>query len=193
MPNSVNIRGSVGMFDGFGFQISLFKDSCILRHFISSDTKTYKLKKTDSLSFGLLVPGTTSKLTLVKSPTYKKDDIVEGIIELTSEDYYETSNEKERKYKIQLTGYFKTEPLQSIDDKLQKFNTERLDVDYGFSPLDSLTALLRHDNYELKSDTSYGQTVFFLRTYDDTLKIKTKELITIYTKRKNKNDKQTLT
>ncbi len=118
--DTINITGFIGMFAGFGYQIALFKDTCIVRHFIKSDAEMYKLNKDDSLSFGVSVPCKTYKLTLTNKPTFKKGDIVEGIIELTSDEYYEVANGNERKYKIQLTGYFRTEPIASTEETYQK-------------------------------------------------------------------------
>ncbi|THU37980.1 hypothetical protein FAM09_14935 [Niastella caeni] len=120
--DTINIIGFMGMFAGFGYQIALFKDACIVRHFAKSDVEIYKLKKTDSLSFGVSVPCKTYKLTLVSKPTFKKGDIVEGIIELMSDEYYAAANGNERKYKMQLTGYFKTKPLASSAESYQKTN-----------------------------------------------------------------------
>lgn len=115
--DTINIVGFIGMFAGFGYQIALMKDTCIVRHFAKSDAEIYKLNKNDSLEFGISVPCKTYKLTLSKRPTFKKGEILEGIIELTSDDYYEVANGKESKYKMQLTGYFKTTPLESMVDK----------------------------------------------------------------------------
>lgn len=114
--DTINIIGFAGMFAGFGYQIALFKDSCIVRHFAKSDEEIYKLNKNDSLNFGVSVPCKTYKLTLTEKPTFKKGEVLEGIIELTSEDYYDVANDKETKNKIQLTGYFKTDPLTTTDD-----------------------------------------------------------------------------
>ncbi|MBL1162152.1 MAG: hypothetical protein D8M52_10630 [Chlorobi bacterium] len=118
--DTINITGFAGMFAGFGYQITLFKDTCIVRHYAKSDAEIYKLHKTDSLEFGVSVPCKTYKLTLSKKPTFKKGEVLEGIIELTSEDYYEVANRGETKCKIQLTGYFKTDPLESTEDKYLK-------------------------------------------------------------------------
>jgi hypothetical protein len=122
--DTINITGFMGMFAGFGYQIALFKDTCIVRHFAKSDAEIYKLNKTDSLTFGVSVPCKTYKLTLTNKPTFKKGDIVEGIIELTSNDYYEVANDKESKYKMQLTGYFKTDPLESVEDNYKKIQAK---------------------------------------------------------------------
>jgi len=109
--DTIHISSFAGMFAGFGYQVALFGDTCIVRHFVKSDAEIYKLKKTDPPTFGIAVPCRSYKLTLVSRPTFKKGDVVEGIIELTSGEYYEVANGSERKYKIQLTGYFKTAPL----------------------------------------------------------------------------------
>jgi hypothetical protein len=118
--DTINITGFMGMFAGFGYQITLFKDTCIVRHFAKSDAEIYKHHKNDSLEFRVSVPCKTYKLTLTKKPKFKKGDIVEGIIELMSDEYFEVANGNERKYKMQLTGYFKTEPLESTEDKYKK-------------------------------------------------------------------------
>ena len=118
--DTINITGFMGMFAGFGYQIALFKDTCIVRHFMKSDAEIYKLNKTDSLTFGVSVPCKTYKLTLSNKPTFKKGDIVEGTIELMSDEYYEVANGNEKKYKMQLTGYFKTEQLVSTEESYQK-------------------------------------------------------------------------
>lgn len=85
-----------------------------------TDALIYILKKSDSLTFGVSVPCKTYKLTLRNKPTFKKGEVVEGIIELVSDEYYEVANGRETKYKMQLTGYFKTEPLASVEEGYQK-------------------------------------------------------------------------
>jgi hypothetical protein len=119
--DTASITGFMGMFSGFGYQIGLFKDTCIVRHFAKSDTEIYKLSKTDSLTFGVSVPCKSYKLTLVETPILKKGEIISGIIELESEDYFEVANGDENRYRIELKGYFKTEPLQTLDEKLKQY------------------------------------------------------------------------
>ncbi len=116
------VTGFMGMFTGFGFQITLFKDTCIVRYIVASDVEMYKLNKTDSLTIALSVPCKTYKLTLENKPTFEKEEIIQGIIELTSEEYYEVANGKERKYRIELVGYFKAEPLKSLDDMIKSID-----------------------------------------------------------------------
>lgn len=118
--DTINIVGFMGMFAGFGYQITLFKDTCIVRHFAKSDAEIYKLNKNDSLEFGISIPCKTYKLTLSKKPTFQKGEVLEGIIVLTSNEYYEVANGKESRYRMQLTGYFRTDPLESIDDKYNR-------------------------------------------------------------------------
>jgi len=118
--DTINITGFLGMTAAFGYQIALFKDTCIVRHFIKSDAEIYKLKRSDSLTFGISVPCKTYKLTLTAKPTFKKGDVVEGIIELMSDEYYEVANGNETKYKMQLTGYFRTDALESTEDMFKK-------------------------------------------------------------------------
>lgn len=113
--DTILIAGFMGMFSGFGYQIELNKDRCSIHHFVSSDAKIYKLKTTDSLAYGISVPCKSSKLTLIEKPIFKKGEIVSGIIELKSEEYYEVTNGEENIYRAELTGYFKTEPLKILD------------------------------------------------------------------------------
>ncbi len=110
--NTINIVSFLGLTAGFGYQIQLSKDTCIVTYFTKTDAEIYKLKKTDLLAFGVTVPCKNYKLTLVNKPTFKKGESIEGIVELTSEEYYEVNNGNEKKYKMQLTGYFKTDRLK---------------------------------------------------------------------------------
>ena len=118
--DTVRIIGFMDMFAGFGYQIELYKDTCIVHHFATSDAKIYKLKKTDSLAFGVSVPCKTYSLTLTEKPTIKKGEIISGIVELESEDYFEVANGDENKYRVVIKGYFRTEPLQTLDEKYKQ-------------------------------------------------------------------------
>jgi len=109
--DTISIIGFYGMFGGFGYQITIYSDTCLIRYFVKADDQIYKLNKTDSLSFGISVPCEIYQLTLVNQPTFKKGDVVAGIIELTSYEFYEVMNGREKRYKVQLTGYFRTKPL----------------------------------------------------------------------------------
>ncbi len=118
--DTISIVGFMGMFAGFGYHIALFKDSCIVTHFAKSDADIYKLHQNDSLAFGISVPCKNYKLILSKKPTFKKGEVIEGVIELTSDEYYEVSNGEESKDRMQLTGYFRTDPIETVEDKYNK-------------------------------------------------------------------------
>ena len=111
--DTIHIIGFAGMFAGFGFYLDLFKDSCSITHLAKSDAEIYKMNKSDTiLTFGLSVPCPQKNLTLVNKPTFKEGEIIEGILELTSQDYWEVANGHERKYRMQLKAYFKTEGVK---------------------------------------------------------------------------------
>ena len=111
--DTIHIIGFAGMFAGFGFYLDLFKDSCTITHLAKSDAEFYKLNKSDTaLTFGLSVPCPYKNLTLVNKPTFKEGEIIEGIIELTSSDYWEVANGHEKKYRMQLKACFKTEGVK---------------------------------------------------------------------------------
>ena len=112
--STIHITLFAGMFAGFGCTIDLKKDSCMVRYFIKSDVEIYRLRKTDSLNFGISVTCQSFKLTLVNKSTFKNEEIIQGIVELTSDEFYEVANGKENKYKMQLTGYFTTDPIPKL-------------------------------------------------------------------------------
>ncbi len=118
--DTINITGFLGMTAAFGYEIALFKDTCIVRHFMKSDVEIYKLKKTDSLKFGVSVSCRSYKLVLTEKPTFKKGAVIEGMIELTSDDYFEVADGQENKYSMQLTGYFKTAPVESLEEMYKR-------------------------------------------------------------------------
>ena len=46
-------------------------------------------------------------------PLFNENEVIQGIIEMTSDDYYEITHDGEKSKKVQLTSYFKTKPLTS--------------------------------------------------------------------------------
>jgi hypothetical protein len=48
-----------------------------------------------------------------------KNEILEGIVELKSDDFFKIEDGITEKLKLQLTGYFRTGPLTSLNDVLQ--------------------------------------------------------------------------
>ncbi|MBK7307655.1 MAG: hypothetical protein IPI88_11895 [Chitinophagaceae bacterium] len=61
----------------------------------------------------LFITPSSFKLTLVDKPLFNENEVIQGIIEMTSDDYYEITHDGEKSKKVQLTSYFKTKPLTS--------------------------------------------------------------------------------
>jgi hypothetical protein len=111
--DTIHITVLLGISAAFGYQIALVRDTAVVRHVMSSDAPMYKQVATDTLTFGLEVPCIHYTLTLAERPVFKTGAIVEGKIDLTSTDFYEVANGQQHKLSMQLTSYFKTEPLAS--------------------------------------------------------------------------------
>ena len=96
---------------GWGFQLVLYKDSCIAASFGLSDDKVYKYSKsdTDSISY-ILLPNASQKVVLSKKPAFQNGEIIAGAIELKSIPYYYTI--LDGKFTIDLKAYFKTAALK---------------------------------------------------------------------------------
>jgi len=69
----------------WGFQMAIYKDSCVVAPFALSDGKIYKYNKldTDSVDFALL-QSVTRKTVLSKRPSFKEGETVAGLVELKS-------------------------------------------------------------------------------------------------------------
>ena len=111
---SIYIFGFIGTGGNFGYKITLLDDTCTVGYLAKSETAMYRLNKNDSLAPGVLVHCKISKLTLTKKPKPDAGEYAAGILELTSEDYYEVVNGKESKCRMQLTSYFKTNPMLEL-------------------------------------------------------------------------------
>ena len=95
---------------GYGFELLLFKDSCIVASFAISDGKIYKYNKSDrdSISF-IPLPSISQKVTLSKKPSFQKGEVIAGKVEIKSVPFYYT--DLEGKFRIELVAHFKTAPL----------------------------------------------------------------------------------
>ena len=111
--DTIHITVLLGISAAFGYQIALVRDTAVVRHVMSADAPMYKQVATDTLTFGLEVPCIHYTMTLAERPVFKTGAIVEGKIDLTSTDFYEVANGQQHKLSMQLTSYFKTEPLVS--------------------------------------------------------------------------------
>jgi hypothetical protein len=109
--DTINITGYMIGQLGWGFELMLYKDSCIAASFGLSDGKIYKYKKSDTDSIDLiLLPNISQKVVLSKKPAFQGGEIVVGMIELKSIPYYYT--DLDGKYTINLKAYFKTAALK---------------------------------------------------------------------------------
>jgi hypothetical protein len=98
---------------GWGFELVIFKDSCIVASFGLSDSKIYKYNKSDADSIDfILLPSITQNVILSKKPSFQKGEIVAGAIKIKSVPYYYTRFED--KFKIELSAYFRTAPLSEL-------------------------------------------------------------------------------
>lgn len=95
---------------GFGYSVLLSNENtCSISCVIASESGTLKLHKEDALSESLIVPCVSSELIIPSKPKFKQGEIVLGKINLISSDFYDVEEDAEIKYRIELTGYFKTE------------------------------------------------------------------------------------
>jgi hypothetical protein len=104
--DTVLILGHVGMFTGFGFLVALFGDSCIVYQAANSDAPMYKLHKNDSLQFGVDVPCLRFSVTLANKPHFTKGEVIDGIVRLSSEEYYEVGNDGEKRVRMNIYRCF---------------------------------------------------------------------------------------
>lgn len=111
--DTLYILGFAGMFSGFGFYLDLYADSSRVTLYAATDgPEIYKLYPTDSVyQRKLSVPAKFCDLTLTKKPEYRDGEIVEGLVNLDSEDFYSKSHDEQRDDKIQakIRAYFRTD------------------------------------------------------------------------------------
>ena len=104
-----------------GYKIILTSDICTIEYFAAADEDIFKINKTDKPSHFITMICQTSKLTLSEKPQFKVGELIEGTIELTTNDYWSAGKRKDTKVKERLTGYFKTNLLQSIAEQREFF------------------------------------------------------------------------
>jgi hypothetical protein len=97
------------LFAGFDYEIILSKDTGIVKYsvFSSQVAVRYKLHENDGLQTRLAVPVKNYTLRLSKKPAFSKGEVFDGIIELTSEDYYRVRDGEQSRYRMELTSYFR--------------------------------------------------------------------------------------
>lgn len=96
----------------YGFIIYILKDTCIARLIVQSNVANLSLNDSVTKRQIIYVPCKSFNLKLSSEPKFKKEEVVDGIIELTSDNYYEIRNQKNERSKIEMKGFFRTKPLE---------------------------------------------------------------------------------
>jgi hypothetical protein len=108
--DTIHITGYMTGGYGWGFELIIMPENCLIASFGLSDGKIYKYQKSDTDSLDMiLIPPITQKLTLSKKPAFAEGDIISGKVEIKSGPYYYT--QLEGKYSLELVAYFQTELL----------------------------------------------------------------------------------
>lgn len=114
--DTLTIDGAYGLFEGVGFSIKIKNNKATVYHMLASDEfPSYSINENDSLEYRIEVPCTNTKLTLSKRPKLKNGEIIYGMVEFESENYYQSgpmSDEKEigprKKIRMNMKIYFKS-------------------------------------------------------------------------------------
>jgi hypothetical protein len=104
-----------------GYKIILTSDSYTVEYFAAADEGIFRVNKTDKPSHFINMICQTNKLTLSEKPQFKVGELIEGRIELTTNDYWSVGKKKNTKVKERLTGYFKTNLLQASAEQRELF------------------------------------------------------------------------
>ena len=104
----------------FGYKIILTREKCIVKYFSVADENIFKIKKGDKPVSVITFECPINKLTLSQRTKFEIGEPLEGILELTTNDFWSVSNDKDTKVKQQLTGYFKTK-LKNANEKLLNY------------------------------------------------------------------------
>jgi len=92
----------------FGYKIILTRDNCTIKYFSLADEDILKINKADKPSHLISFVCPTNKLTFSQRPQFKIGELIEGVVELTTNDFWSYNKGKNTKVKVKLTGYFKT-------------------------------------------------------------------------------------
>ncbi|MEO9659795.1 MAG: hypothetical protein ABJL43_00275 [Maribacter dokdonensis] len=114
--DTISIDGAYGLFGGFGFSIKFVDNKPVVYHMLAGDDfPEYSETLEGELKFRIEVPCIESNLTLSKFPESKKDDIIYGILEFKSKEYYsgamlvdEEEHGVRKKTRMDMKVYFKS-------------------------------------------------------------------------------------
>ena len=119
--DTIYITSALAARDGsFGYKIILTREKCIVKYFSVADENIFKIKKSDKPVSIITFECPINKLTLSQKTKFEIGEPLEGILELTTNDFWSVSNDKDTKVKQQLTGYFKTK-LKNANEKLLNY------------------------------------------------------------------------
>ena len=96
----------------FGYKIILTRDSCTIKYFSLADEDIFKINKADKPSHLISFICQTNKLTFSRRPQFKIGELIEGVVELATNDFWSYNKGQNTKVKVKLTGYFKTKLSQ---------------------------------------------------------------------------------
>lgn len=110
---TIRIDCVVGMFDAWGIHLELDKTKFNIAHFSGADFGIYRKQKSDTvLSPGIYLKCKHPSLTLQAYPQFEDGEEISGIIEFKTPEYWEVSNGKEKKIRIEGKAYFRTKLLK---------------------------------------------------------------------------------
>lgn len=110
---NIRIDAVVGMFDAWGIHLELDKTKFTVSYFSGADFGIYKKQKSDTvLSPEIYLTCKHPSLTLKAYPQFEDDEEVSGIIEFKTPEYWEVSNGREKKVRVEGKAYFTTTLLK---------------------------------------------------------------------------------
>lgn len=105
--DTISIIGIAGFTMALGFYLDLYRNNYELTYMIKSDAEIYKYNEDDAKAYHKLsVPCSYTSCTLTSKPTFKTEDIVSGVVELKSNDFWDLANGRKNKYRVELKAYF---------------------------------------------------------------------------------------
>ncbi|MEP7228723.1 MAG: hypothetical protein ABI691_00645 [Ginsengibacter sp.] len=91
-----------------GYKIILTNGSCLIKYFSLADEDIYTTDTIDRPKYLIYVSCQTTKLIVAQRPQFKTGELIEGMIELTTNDFWSFNNGHNTKVNVKLKGYFKT-------------------------------------------------------------------------------------
>jgi hypothetical protein len=111
--DSILITGHMEGELGYGFMLFLFGDSCKAAAFALSDSAIYKYQISDTVLVDFITPQSlTQKVALSKRPLYKEGEVITGLVEIESKEFYYYVKKPTTRFTIKLKAYFQTAPLK---------------------------------------------------------------------------------